>query len=244
MALKAKFHVLIFALALASPPISLAAFAPSQERRPSNGMIIRQKSSSLSMASFSTENLSQPTPELDGLQVVTICMDALQMKPANEALEICFDFSSDRCRAAVGGTLEQFVQYADNPVFGTLINCDSYKVLSVGPIIPGSSNGLGSRRGKMQTFLVEIAKGMTMKTVIKEAEQRARKRPTLEERLRQRESKARGEVAEGVVVGSEPLDDGKRRFLWTLQEERRPPRQDCWLVHEVLFTKNAIQQTY
>ena len=26
-----------------------------------------------------------------------------------------------------------------------------------------------------------------------------------------------------------------RRFLWTMEKERRPPRQDCWLVREVLF---------
>jgi hypothetical protein len=35
----------------------------------------------------------------------------------------------------------------------------------------------------------------------------------------------------------------ERRFLWTLQRERRPPRQGCWLVHEVLFVKNAFQLT-
>lgn len=187
-----------------------------------------------------------PTPELDALQVVTLCMDTLQTKTSNEALEVCFEFSSDRCRAAVGGTLEQFVRYADNPVFGTLVNCDGYEIISVGPIIPGSSNGLGSRRGEMQTVLVEITEGISLKTVRKEAEQRARKRPTVEERLRQREMQSRqsSEEDEYEDIVLEKVDDGKRRFLWTLMKELRPPRQNCWLVHEVLFTKNAIHQTY
>jgi hypothetical protein len=28
-----------------------------------------------------------------------------------------------------------------------------------------------------------------------------------------------------------------------LQRERRPPRQDCWLVHECLFKDAAYEQT-
>jgi hypothetical protein len=31
--------------------------------------------------------------------------------------------------------------------------------------------------------------------------------------------------------------------LWTLQQERRPPRQGCWLIHEVLYVKNAFELT-
>ncbi len=203
-------------------------------------------SSARRMNILSANAVANPTPELDGLQVVTLCMDALQMASSNDALEVCFTFSSDRCRAAVGGTLEQFVRYADNPVFGTLVNCDGYEIISVGPIIPGASNGLGSRRGEMQTFLVEITEGVSLRTVLKGAEQGARRRPTVEERLRQRElrekEKLRDEEYEDIMV--ENVDEGKRRFLWTLQKELRPPRQNCWLVHEVLFTKNAIHQTY
>ena len=83
---------------------------------------------------------------------------------------------------------------------------------------------------------MDIKKGLTVQDALKVAEESQRKRPTFEERLRQREIEATGEVGEVV-------NDGKIRYLWTLQKERRPPRQDCWLVHEVLFTKNAFQQT-
>lgn len=189
-----------------------------------------------------------PSPELTGLEVAILCMDALQYQKASEALEVCFNFSSDRCRAGVGGTLDQFVRYADNPVFGALVNCDDYEILSVGEVIPGTAH-----RGPMQTVYVEITDGMSMKTVQKEVRQQSRTsrggRLTLEERYRQRGLTPEGDRLEpelddqwGKIMEDE-VQDGKRRFIWTMQLERRPPRQDCWLVHEVLSTKNVFQQT-
>ncbi|EKX32478.1 hypothetical protein GUITHDRAFT_148590 [Guillardia theta CCMP2712] len=35
----------------------------------------------------------------------------------------------------------------------------------------------------------------------------------------------------------------KRRFLWTLEQERRPPQQGCWLIRQCLYTKNAFLET-
>jgi hypothetical protein len=141
--------------------------------------------------------------------------------------------------------MEAFAHYADNPVFGTLVNCDAYTIISVGPIIPASSHGLGSRRGEMMTVLVEIQEGMTIKSVLRAAHEKTRKRPTIEERLRRRISPPfREEKEDSPVTVPENLDYGKRRFLWTLQKEIRPPRQNCWLVHEVLCTQNAMHQTY
>ena len=97
------------------------------------------------------EDMSYPHPDLNAEQVTKICMDALQCRPASQSLEICFNYSSDRCRASVGGSLEEFVRYADNPVFGSLVNCEGYDIVSIGPIIPG-----GTHRGAMQTVLVDI----------------------------------------------------------------------------------------
>ena len=34
-----------------------------------------------------------------------------------------------------------------------------------------------------------------------------------------------------------------RKFLWTLQQERRPPRQGAWLLYEVLAVDKAIEKT-
>jgi hypothetical protein len=35
----------------------------------------------------------------------------------------------------------------------------------------------------------------------------------------------------------------EREFLWTLQRERRPPRQNCWLIRECLNKDQAYQNT-
>jgi hypothetical protein len=111
---------------------------------------------------------------------------------ANSGLECCFNFSSDRCRAAQGGSLEMFVQYAANPVFASMVDATEWQVLSTGPLIQGTLT-----RGAMQTVLINV----------------------------------------------KPQRGQARRFLWTLQQERRPPRQDCWLVWECLSVENAFSLT-
>jgi hypothetical protein len=201
-----------------------------------------------------TPDLSVPTPSISALQVATLLMDALQNAPnPQQSLELCFLFSSDRCRAAVGGSLEAFVKYAHNPTFGSLVHCQDWRVLSVGPVIPGSTH-----RGDMQTVLIEITKPLTVQAALatkaKDERQSGRRRPTMEERLRAREQRQRRQEEEeygdddenddefGDVMDAE--EDGKKTFLWTLQKERRPPRQDCWLVHEVLYKRNAFLQTF
>lgn len=151
-----------------------------------------------------------PTPNVDysAHDVVTMCMNHLQdnhVPVANAGLQVCFDFSSDRCRAACGGSLQDFVEYAANPTFGALLYCESWKVLSIGPIIAGTPT-----RGAMQTVLIEVQSASSPSST-SSATASASKAP--------------------------------KRFLWTLQQERRPPRQGCWLVHEVLFTKNAYSLT-
>lgn len=55
-------------------------------------------------------------------------------------------------------------------------------------------------------------------------------------------TETRGALATQVVT---ILRDGSkdRKFLWTLQQERRPPLEGCWLVRECLFMENAIELT-
>lgn len=140
--------------------------------------------------------LPQPNPSLAPSDVLSACMATLQSR-RDAGLEVCFNFSSDRCRAAIGGSLEKFAEYATNPVFGYLVQCGDYEVLSVGPEITGTPT-----RGAMQTILMEAKQG----------EDRA-------------------------------IDEFSRRFLWTFQKERRPPRQNCWVIHEVIYVKNAYMLT-
>lgn len=139
--------------------------------------------------------LPQPTPELSAEDIVDTCMDSLMTNDdpkANAGLEVCFNFSSDRCRASLGGSLEKFIEFASNPIFASMVNAKEWTKVKVGPIITGSQT-----RGAMQTVLVDL----------------------------------------------KPESGRDRRFLWTLQQERRPPRQGCWLVHECIFVENAFAQT-
>jgi hypothetical protein len=91
---------------------------------------------------------------MNARDVATTCMDALLQNDSprkNSGLEVCFDFSSDRCRAALGGSVEDFILYASNPTFGSMTNAKEYIVLSVGRIIPATMT-----RGAMQTVLIKV----------------------------------------------------------------------------------------
>jgi len=151
--------------------------------------------------------LPQPHPGLEALDVVRACMSVMNERK-DAGLEVCFNFSSDRCRAAIGGSLYRFAEYATNPVFGYLVNCVGYDIVSVGPEIAGTAT-----RGAMRTLLMDA---------------------------KQRETKTTTATGDG---DGKRKEDDRRRFLWTLQRERRPPRQDCWLIHEVVYVKNAFLLT-
>jgi hypothetical protein len=189
----------------------------------------------------SVHGITSPNPSLDALQVATLCMNAMRDQKPESSLELCFEFSSDRCRAAVGGSLEEFVAYAANPVFGKLVHCSGYEVKSIGPIIAGSAT-----RGEMQTILIEIKKALTVNDAISTFVKEKKGRRPIAERIREQEARDRGEIIEPSPADIPPSSTNSKssnRFLWTLQKERRPPRQNCWLVHEVLFVKNAFELT-
>mmetsp|Transcript_51275 Transcript_51275/g.109150 ORF Transcript_51275/g.109150 Transcript_51275/m.109150 type:complete len:210 (-) Transcript_51275:145-774(-) len=140
--------------------------------------------------------LSSSHANMTATDVVQKCMDAMLQNDSprkNSGFQVCFDFSSDRCRAALGGSVENFVAYATNPTFGSMTNANEYFVLSVGQVIAASMT-----RGAMQTVLVKVV----------------------------------------------PAKGDDRTFLWTMQQERRPPRQGLWLVHECIFVENAFALTF
>jgi hypothetical protein len=93
--------------------------------------------------------LPNPNTDWSAQDVVQGCMDTLIHDPI-QGLEVCFAFSSDRCRSAIGGSLDKFNEYANNPVFQYLVHCDEYKIVRVGPIITSTPT-----RGAMQTCLIE-----------------------------------------------------------------------------------------
>ena len=95
------------------------------------------------------------------------------------------------CRAAVGGSLADFLKYARNPTFAQLVDHESWSG-KLGNRIPATQT-----RGALATTMVTVQTN-------------------------------RGQ---------------ERKFLWTLQQQRRLPDQGCWLVHECLYVENAIEQT-
>mmetsp|Transcript_10110 Transcript_10110/g.14304 ORF Transcript_10110/g.14304 Transcript_10110/m.14304 type:complete len:210 (+) Transcript_10110:49-678(+) len=160
-----------------------------------NNLIRRFLSEQLSVVGVDEEFVPFPNCDIDAPGVVKTCMDALSKNSqpySNAGLEVCFNFSSDRCRASMGGTLEEFIRFATNPTFGSMVDAQSWEVVSTGPIIEGTQT-----RGAMQTQLIDVI----------------------------------------------PMEGRPRRFLWSMQKERRPPRQGCWLVHECIFVDNAFALT-
>lgn len=48
-------------------------------------------------------------------------------------------------------------------------------------------------------------------------------------------ARPRGRTLDAVPVA-------ERKFLWTLQRERRPPQAGCWLISSVLAVDRALEQ--
>lgn len=167
-------------------------FPPPDAATPNND---DEQSSSQSPLGIDEEFIPFPHADYTANDVVKMCMDTLSHNNdpyRNAGLEVCWNFSSDRCRAAKGGSLEAFIQNTINPIFGSMVDALEWHVVSTGPVIEGTPT-----RGAMQTVLVEV----------------------------------------------QPQAGDERRFLWTLQQERRPPRQGCWLVWECLSVDYAFVQT-
>lgn len=164
---------------------------PDPEKALLDNLGLKQNSISLD-----AEFIAFPSTEYAAPEVVMLCMDGLKKNNVpygNAGLENCWNFSSDRCRAAQGGSLEAFIQFAANPIFSSMVDAAGWSAVSIGPLIEGTRT-----RGAMQTVLIDVT----------------------------------------------PAKGGAdRRFLWTLQQERRPPRQGCWLVYECIDTAQAYQQT-
>jgi hypothetical protein len=105
-------------------------------------------------ANIKNGSLSLNTADVTALDVVVACMDGLSNNDtpwANAGLEICFEYSSDRNRAAQGGSLDDFITYASNPTFSAMVNAKEYSVEKVGAYIPGTMT-----RGAMQTVLIKV----------------------------------------------------------------------------------------
>jgi hypothetical protein len=174
--------------------------------------------------------LPSPNTVFTAENVVFACMDTL-MQDQVQGLEVCYAFSSDRCRAAIGGSLDRFQEYAKNPIFSYLIHCSEWNILRMGPIIPGTNH-----RGAMQTCLMSVRSSTESSSLLSSS-------PSSSSLFTFPPSLSSSPNDDENTTPTSPLTYSDHRFLWTLQQERRPPYESCWMIHEVLFVKNAYQQT-
>jgi hypothetical protein len=85
---------------------------------------------------FPVSPLQEPSPDISPEDVMLCLMRGLKyndIPEPNSGLERCFNFADNMCRAAIGGdggrtgshvvTLENFIEYAQNPTFSTMTNC-------------------------------------------------------------------------------------------------------------------------
>lgn len=122
-------------------------------------------------------------------------MDALaanNFPDINSGLATCYAFSNGMCRAAVGASVEEFIVYAQNPVFQSMVDAQKWRADPIN-ILESTT----PTRGAMATQMVHVVS-------------------------------RRGDT---------------RSFLWTLQQERRPPLAGAWLVYQCLAKDYAISLT-
>ena len=99
------------------------------------------------------DSVPQPDPIYSDEAVVALCMNALGRNddPIPDAgLRTCWNFSSDMCRAAVGGSLADFLKYARNPTFAQLVDHESWSG-KLGNRIPATQT-----RGALATTMVTV----------------------------------------------------------------------------------------
>lgn len=229
-----------FEIANARSAIRNNSFRP--ERSPRGNIAASTFVHAVSLETTFSDLLPNPNPDFRAVDVVTACMDTFVENRHDNTigLDVCFAFSNDRCRAAIGGNINEFYQYAINPTFTYLTSCVSYSIISIGPIINGTAH-----RGSMQTILMEVIPSITTTSMtLSTSSPYQSKANTAATALSTSKRKALSGKDYTTVLGPNAAAlTPPRRFLWTLQQERRPPLQNCWMIHEVLYTKNAYQQT-
>lgn len=147
--MKARSVLLIHTILVSSAQAFLSAVISCQHH--STYFLSRTKTQAKDDES---EDASLNTADMTARDVVVTCMDGLLNNDtpwANAGLELCWDYSSDRNRAAQGGDFEEFISYASNPTFSTMVDAKEYSIENVGKYIPGTNT-----RGAMQTVLVKV----------------------------------------------------------------------------------------
>jgi hypothetical protein len=171
-----------------------------------------------------------PSAELSPADVILACCRGLQhvdVPTANCGLERLFRFTTYACRASLtsrrgssGGNgceadcaahIENFVQEGTASLVQSLYPLMRCPAFSIGEstLVPATPT-----RGAIATMVVAVRVG---------------------ENFRHPSGFAKGEQAQTSLYAASSTDEeGSELVRFTLQQERRPPLQNCWLITEIL----------
>jgi hypothetical protein len=211
--------------------------------------------------------LPNPHADLEAIQVVEACMNTM-LHRKEAGLEVCWNFSSDRCRVRSSF----FVRLVVCLLFREYKEHDACLELSWGipVILLQSALDYASQTDTLAliTFGLQASLGGSLEAFLKFSTN-----PVFSHLVKCKDWKtiSIGPVIQGtptrgamqtvlidvMVDGATSTDSWDlasknddlniptqaRRFLWTLQRERRPPQQGCYLVHECIYVRNAYDLT-
>ena len=129
-----------------------------------------------------------------------------------------------------GVTLEYFLENAASKAIGSLMFCEKYALIGEPRITPGTNF-----RGQLATQVIEVGNSPLEDETDEVATLRAL-------------SAAPDEFLQGILHSvregtpmPKPPDEAlvRARFWVSLEQERRPPNQDCWFVKELMPLKKT-----
>lgn len=153
---------------------------------------------------------SEPSPELSPADVVTALCRGLQSNqvPTPDAgIERVYHFTTYECRAALTarkGYKSGVERFVQHAMLYSLVECRSFRLVGEPTIIAGTQT-----RGAMASLAVDVQydPGFRFKSGFE------RRAPP-------------ADADDGASEGE--------RYLFTLQQERRPPLAGCWLVRSLM----------
>ena len=188
-----------------------------------------------------------PTTSLDAIQAVHTVCEGLRLNDdpkADAGVERLYEFLTPMGRVAIappppvsglqgGVTLEYFLEDAASPALGALIFSAGFTIIGEPKLSPA-----GTAHGALAYVLVEVGNSPL------EDESDAKRGLTA--MLRAPDSWLE-DVLSAVRDGTElpaapPEAQIKDRFEFALEQNRRPPLQDCWLIKEIRSLKRSKLQ--
>ena len=174
-------------------------------------------------------NVVHPSPELGVVQMARVLCTALRDQDEATALRTLFEFTTPQGRVALAPPAPQagrrssvdeatFVQTASHPLL-CLLGCESFRILGEPTVIPPTQT-----RGGLATVKIEVS-------------------PRTSSRLLSRLSSSSAPVERSLAAeGEAPLP--LRQFVLSLEQQRRPPLQGCWLLKEGLAMERSTLQMH